>query len=300
MYNPQLETFIQVADAGSFNRAAAVLYISPTAATKQIDSLERRLNLKLFVRTHRGLVLTDAGKIIYSDAKHIIRFSKESLERARNISNKSEAVISVGEHFLTPVSYLMKIWPEIKKKEPRLRLKFVPFENRAETVGRIMRTLGNEVDLVLWIFDDLYISRWGCAGMELFREPVRIGVSMDSPLAEKDILTRQDLRGKSVMIMQRGWYQTFDDIRIDLMQNEPDVRIVEIPHIGLDTFNRCANEENMLMLGTDSVRDVHPEVKLLPVDWDYEMSFGILYPKAPSESMQLLLSSLEEMKDSRP
>ena len=40
MYNHQLDTFIQAADAGSFSRAAELLYISPTAVMKQINLLD--------------------------------------------------------------------------------------------------------------------------------------------------------------------------------------------------------------------------------------------------------------------
>lgn len=65
MYNPQLETFIRVADAGSFNKAAEESYITPTAVIKQINLLEASLNVKLFERTHRGLTLTKAGKSLY-------------------------------------------------------------------------------------------------------------------------------------------------------------------------------------------------------------------------------------------
>lgn len=57
MYNPQLETFIRVADAGSFNKAAEESYITPTAVIKQINLLEKSLDVKLFDRTHRGLIL---------------------------------------------------------------------------------------------------------------------------------------------------------------------------------------------------------------------------------------------------
>ena len=57
MYNPQLETFLKVADCGSFNKAAEELYISPTAVVKQINLLESSLDLQLFTRTHRGILL---------------------------------------------------------------------------------------------------------------------------------------------------------------------------------------------------------------------------------------------------
>ena len=58
MYNPQLETFIRVADAGSFNKAAEESFITPTAVIKQINLLEDSLGCKLFDRTYRGLHLT--------------------------------------------------------------------------------------------------------------------------------------------------------------------------------------------------------------------------------------------------
>ena len=72
MYNPQLDTFICVIEAGSFSRAAEKLYISAPAVMKQINFLENSLSLQLFERTHRGLVVTEAGKSLYRDAKYLI------------------------------------------------------------------------------------------------------------------------------------------------------------------------------------------------------------------------------------
>ena len=51
MYNHQLDTFIQVADAGSFSKAAEALFISSTAGMKQINLLEGSLEVQLFNRT---------------------------------------------------------------------------------------------------------------------------------------------------------------------------------------------------------------------------------------------------------
>ena len=67
MYNPQLETFLCVVEAGSFSKAAEQLFISPPAVIKQINALEANLNLQLFHRTHRGLVVTKAGQSLYQD-----------------------------------------------------------------------------------------------------------------------------------------------------------------------------------------------------------------------------------------
>jgi DNA-binding transcriptional LysR family regulator len=74
MYNPQLDTFICVVEAGSFSKAADKLYISPPAVIKQINSLENNLGVQLFARTHRGLVVTAAGESLYQDAKYMVNY----------------------------------------------------------------------------------------------------------------------------------------------------------------------------------------------------------------------------------
>ena len=96
MYNHQLETFIRVADAGSFNKAAEESYITPTAIIKQINLLEDSLGVKLFERTRRGLTLTKAGRSMYQDAKYIIQYCHDSVIRARNAMQEDSNVIRIG------------------------------------------------------------------------------------------------------------------------------------------------------------------------------------------------------------
>lgn len=47
LYNTQLETFLKVAESGSFSKTAELLYITPPAVTKQINLLEEDLGLTL-------------------------------------------------------------------------------------------------------------------------------------------------------------------------------------------------------------------------------------------------------------
>ena len=113
MYNHQLDTFICVADAGSFNKAAEEMFITPTAVIKQINLLEKSLDVKLFDRTHRGLTLTNAGRSIYNDAKYIIQYSSESVARAKKIIDGSTSAIRIGSSPMTPTQLLVDLWPEI-------------------------------------------------------------------------------------------------------------------------------------------------------------------------------------------
>ena len=104
LYNPQLETFLRVADAGSFNKAAEELYITPPAVIKQITSLESSLDLQLFLRSPRGLKLTEAGKSIYRDAQYVIQYCKDSLVRAKNMAEEGDRVLGLGTSLMRPGS----------------------------------------------------------------------------------------------------------------------------------------------------------------------------------------------------
>lgn len=93
MYNHQLDTFLQVADAGSFAKAGEALFVSSTAVMKQINLLERDLGVQLFDRTPRGLTLTNAGKSYYQDAKYMIQYARDAQIRAKNAMQSDDAMI---------------------------------------------------------------------------------------------------------------------------------------------------------------------------------------------------------------
>ena len=82
LYNVHLDTLIRVVETGSFRGASEKIGISPSAVLKQISLLEQDIGTKLFERGRKGVVLTEAGKSVYDDAKYMIQYSKEACERA--------------------------------------------------------------------------------------------------------------------------------------------------------------------------------------------------------------------------
>ena len=72
MYNHQLKTFLEVAEAGSFAGAAMKLYISSSAVIQQINNLEEDLKVSLFTRSKKGVCLTEAGEFLLERAKEIM------------------------------------------------------------------------------------------------------------------------------------------------------------------------------------------------------------------------------------
>ena len=163
MYNPQLDTFLCVADAGSFNKAAEELYISPPAVIKQINLLENSLGLTLFIRTHRGLKLTKEGQSLYKDAKYIVAYCKEAVERAKDAGEDEENIIRIGASPMTPIKFIQDWGPKIQQICLEIRFEFVPFENTPENAREILRNLGDKIDIVAGTFDEPFLKARGCA-----------------------------------------------------------------------------------------------------------------------------------------
>lgn len=210
MYNPQLETFLRVADAGSFNKAEEELFITPPAVIKRITSLETGLGFPLFVRSHRGLKLTPEGKSLYRDAQYVIQYCKDAVVRARNAAQEGDQVIRIGTSSMTLGQFLLNLWPRIHEYCPDIKFKLVPYENTPENAQEILRNLGERIDIVAEPFDQDFLESRECAALELSREPVQCAVSIYHPLAARERLIVQDLYGENFLLIRRGWNHYLD------------------------------------------------------------------------------------------
>ena len=294
MYNPQLETFIRVADAGSFSKAAEEAFITPTAVIKQINILESSLGVKFFDRTHRGLTLTKAGRSLYQDTKYIIRYCKDSVTRAKNAMQEDMNVIRVGSSPVTPAQLLMELWSGIQQRYPDMKFQIVPFENTPENAREILANLGQNIDVVGGIFDETMLHLRGCAGLELMRGPFYCAVSIHHRLAAKDRIQLEDLYGENLLLMHRGWSHYVDQLRDDLWQHHPQIHIVDFEFYSMDVFNRCENSNDVL-LAIPGWANVHPLLRLIPVEWEYSIPFGILHSSTPTPTVQRFLDAAAEV-----
>lgn len=294
IYNPQLETFIHVADAGSFNKAAEELYITSPAVIKQMNLLESELDLLLFVRTHRGLSLTEAGKSLYRDAKYLIQYSRDSITRARNAMKTDENVIRIGTSPMTPGHFLVEMWSKIHKICPDIKFQLIPFENTVENAWEILTNLGKNIDIVAGSYDQKFLAHCKCCALELSKEPIRCALSVHHRLAEKEKLTIQDLYGENFMLIQRGWNCNLDALRDDLCQNHPEINVIDFSFFDLSVFNQCENS-NDTMLAIDEWKSVHPLLRVMPVDWNYSMSFGLLHSNEPTEIVRGFLNAVQSV-----
>ncbi len=288
MYNPVLDTFICVADCGSFTKASERLYISPTAVMKQINSLENHLKLKLLERKSSGVQLTSAGKMIYRDAKFMINYSKKSIAEAFNSVHAKDTTFCVGTSLLNPAKPFMDLWYRVNQSFPDYKLHLVPFEDNHEGILSEIKKLGEKFDFLIGVCDS---KSWLalCGFLQLGTYKKMIAVSREHHLASKSIVNLEDLYGETLMMVCRGDSGVNDFIRNDLEKNHPQINIEDTPQFyDLSVFNRCAETGNVL-LTIECWREVHPGLVSVPVKWDYCIPYGVLYSNdAPDDVLRFV------------
>lgn len=128
-----------------------------------------------------------------------------------------------------------------------------------------------------------------CKFLPLGKYKKMIAVSREHRLASKELIHIEDLYRETLMMVPRGDSGTNDMIRNDLEKNHPRIRIEDTPqNYDLMVFNRCAETDHVLLM-TECWQEVHPGLVSIPVDWDYDIPYGLLYSKdAPKDVLDFV------------
>ncbi len=293
MYNHQLDTFIKTADLGSFGKAGEALYISSTAVIQQINLLENLCGFRLFVRSNHGVKLTPAGKSLYEDARSLIRFSEDALQKARLLAESSETTLRIGTSLLYKCRMLPDLWTKVNETEPDLKIEIRPmkeYENRQTVFSR----LGQDFDL----FEGIYASAWkgSCQFLELKRTPVCCAVSRNHRLANASGLSMQDVNGEVLVMPIKGVSEELDAFREEILRDYPSVKILDSDYYGMDTFALC--EMNAYILITQPVyEDIHPNLVTIPLETEVSMPYGLVFAKEPTAAAAKFINAVKALQE---
>lgn len=133
----QLEAFVQVSESGSFSKAAKELFLTQPTISAHISSLEKKLNVRLFIRNTKEVSLSDDGKDLYRYAKQITDLEKAIEERFYMDSDD-------GKHFITiaastiPAQYLLpKVLMCYRERYPKEQIKIMETDS-SEVVTQVV------------------------------------------------------------------------------------------------------------------------------------------------------------------
>ena len=119
----QLEAFVQVAEGGSFSKAAKQLFLTQPTISAHISSLEKELNARLFVRNTKEVKLSDDGKDLYRYARQMIDLQKKIEERFETGKEESKHLITIAASTIPAQYILPKILMKFNERYPKEQFK---------------------------------------------------------------------------------------------------------------------------------------------------------------------------------
>lgn len=114
--------FCAVAECESISRAAELNYISQPAISKAITKMEESLNTVLFVRNHRGVTLTDEGKILYEQLKAAFDIIKSGEDKLKHINELGIGRLKLGASSILCKFMLLPYLKSFIEENPHIKI----------------------------------------------------------------------------------------------------------------------------------------------------------------------------------
>lgn len=217
-----LRYFLTVAKEQSFTKAAEQLHITQPTLSRQMTALEDELGITLFLRNGKRTTLTDEGILLKRRALEILNLEEKTLKELKGKEDVVEGTITIGCGEFAAVETLARICKTYKEKYPLVQIAL--HTATADTVYEMMKK--GLVDIVL------FLEPMDTEGLDYIRiadcDHWCVGMRPDDPLAEKELIKKEDLIGKPLILPERmniqselaNWFgKDFSNLQIAFTSN---------------------------------------------------------------------------------
>ncbi len=193
----QLEYVVAVADERHFGRAAEACFVTQPALSAQVRELESLLDLQIFERDSRRVLVTPAGEELVERARRVLVEVDELVEAARIAQQPLSGTLRMGV-IPTVAPYLLpRVIPKLRRKHRRLRLRL-----REDHTVRIVAELeAGRLDVLLLALE---ADLGNAQTLPLFRDDFLAVMPSDHRLARRKSLRLGDLDGEQVLLLEDG------------------------------------------------------------------------------------------------
>ncbi len=188
------ESVLELAKTRNFNRAAENLFISQPTLTYQINSVEHEIGFRLFDRSGKGASLTPAGEQFVITLRDISSQLQRAVEQGQNFSAMYRDNIRIGMPLRSAVCYLPEVMRQFRREEPSVSITpVIDYRNYLESF------VSGETDILFALqsrvrhVPDIRIHPF-------FDTHIYFVCRSDDPLAKKKLITKEDLKGRVLMI----------------------------------------------------------------------------------------------------
>lgn len=211
----QVKYFMAIAEAGSFSEGAAQCFISQSGISQQISALEAELDVQLLERTPRGVILTDAGRYLYENAKVLLAQAEKLKKGVRAAAHLNDKRLSISYVNGSTPDCLPQALCFLKKRHADIAVNVYG----TGYLAAFSDLAGGRADLVLAArsvpegdnYDSIYLGSWPCYA----------GISSMFSTGPQAYLTAADLRELPCIIVaendereaEQRYYRKFFGVR---------------------------------------------------------------------------------------
>lgn len=174
----QLEAFIKVSDSKSFSKAAQELYLTQPTVSAHIQTLEKELKVRLFVRNTKTVKLSEDGKTLYQYARQMIELEQEIQSMFSKAAEQKERCITIATSTIPAQYILPDILVKFRERFPEEQFRIV--ESDSSTV--IEQVASHLVDIG---FSGTVIEKANCKYIPFYQDDLNIVATIENPEAIK-------------------------------------------------------------------------------------------------------------------
>ena len=200
-----LSYFVDISKRESFTKAADDIYVSQSALSKSVKSLEQELNVTLIDRTSKSFNLTEEGKILFSEGEKLLQYIDESQNEIIEKICKSRRRLRIGVPPVASTVYFSHLLYRFMKKYPDIDLKM------SEVGANIVQTQVNSgsIDFGIVVMPMLNTENYNV--IPAMTADNALIVNKDHPLASREEVSFKELEHEDFLILD-GTYMLHDSI----------------------------------------------------------------------------------------
>ena len=257
----QLKYVITVASAGTITEAANALYISQPSLTNSIHELEKEMNITIFNRTNKGISLSKEGEIFLGYARQILEQATILEDKYKgNKGGKKQFCVST-QHYSFAVNAFVDLIKEYGQDEYDFSLRETQTYEIIEDVARLKSEIGI---LFLNDFNEIVLTKiFKSQDLEfhpLFVAKPHVFISRRHPLADKSLITNEELQSYPYLSFEQGEHNSFyfSEEIFSVSERKKNIRVRDRATlfnllIGLNGYTVCSGVIDKKLNGKDII-----------------------------------------------
>jgi len=200
----QLKYFIAVAEELNIGRAATRLHISQPPLTRQIQQLEEEFGAQLFLRTARGVELTQAGETFLRDARNIRDLMEQAVERVREAGQGKQGKMDIGIFGSGILDVIPKVLHAFRASHPNVRIALHTMTKKEQIEALRQHRISAGFNRMLAPLPDI-------SSEPVMMESIMVAVNDSHPLAAKPAILLRELADQPLILFPSGARPSFID-----------------------------------------------------------------------------------------